>query len=330
MTTKTDDVAAQPPSQTPAPPGPRPARLSRRFIAMSIWAAVLVPWLWLLGLPLTDPAQAYLWLWATTIAWRSDRPWREHLRFGRDWLPVLILLELYNLSRGFADSGVAPHVTEPIRVDAAMFHIIGGGQIPTVWLQQHFYDPDHIFVWDAVVSWIYFSHFVAAPAIAAVLWLRSRQRWAAFVRRWFCLSAAGLVTYFLYPMAPPWWAAQAGWIEPVARISTRGWKAIGLHGTGNLLQLGQVAVNPVAAMPSLHSAFALLVVAFFLPTAARRWWPLLLAYPVAMGLTLVYSGEHYIIDVFVGWLYVAVTFFAVSLAERWWARRAAKSRSDEP
>ena len=82
------------------------------------------------------------------------------------------------------------------------------------------------------------------------------------------LSVAGLVTYFVYPAAPPWWAAKYGLLEDVARISTRGWQAIGLHGAGNVLNAGQIAANPVAAMPSLHTAFALFVVVFFLARCA--------------------------------------------------------------
>jgi membrane-associated phospholipid phosphatase len=74
-------------------------------------------------------------------------------------------------------------------------------------------------------------------------------------------------------------------------------------------------------MPSLHTAFALFVVAFFLTTTRKRWWPLLLSYPLAMTFTLVYSGEHWVIDVLVGWAYVGLTFVAVGLAERWWAAR---------
>jgi membrane-associated phospholipid phosphatase len=172
-----------------------------------------------------------------------------------------------------------------------------------------------------VASWVYFSHFVVALTVAVVLWLRDRHQWARFMRRWFFLCAAGLVTYYLYPAAPPWWAAKYGLIEEVARISTRGWKAIGMHGAGNLLNAGQVASNPVAAMPSLHTAFALFVVVFFLAAVRRRWWPLLLSYPLAMTLTLVYSGEHYIIDVLVGWAYVGLTFVVVGVGERWWEAR---------
>ncbi len=300
----------------------------RRVITMSVWGvAFVIGWL-AIGLP-TDPVYAFVWMWAATIAWNSARPWRSHLRFARDWLPVVLLLVLYNLSRGFADNGAVPHAYELIVADRVMFGWATGDQVPTVWLQQHLYQPD-VRWWDVLASWVYFSHFVVALAAAAVLWLRDRRRWAAFMRRWGFLCATGLVTYFLYPAAPPWWAAQNGLLEEVARISTRGWKVFGLHGAGNLLNAGQIASNPVAAMPSLHTAFALFVVLFFLRATRKRWWPLLLAYPLAMTFTLVYSGEHYVIDVLVGWAYVGMTFVAVGLAERWWAARRARRRPDGP
>ncbi|HEY0700086.1 MAG TPA: phosphatase PAP2 family protein, partial [Micromonospora sp.] len=288
---------------------------------MVAWTAAFVAGWLLIGLP-TDPLYAFGWLWTATIAWNSDRPWRSHLRFARDWLPVVLLLAGYNLSRGFADNGATPHAMELIAADHAMFGWLTGGDVPTIWLQELLYDPAAVHWWDVLASWVYFSHFVAALAAAVVLWLRDRGRWAAFMRRWAFLSATGLITYFAYPAAPPWWAAKYGLIEEVARISTRGWRAFGMHGAGNLLNAGQIASNPVAAMPSLHTAFALFVVLFFLPSVRRRWWPLLLAYPLAMTFTLVYAGEHYVIDVLVGWAYVGMTFLVVGLGERWWARRA--------
>jgi membrane-associated phospholipid phosphatase len=111
----------------------------------------------------------------------------------------------------------------------------------------------------------------------------------------------------------------------VARISSNGFEAIGLHSAGNTLNALQAdQSNPVAAMPSLHTAYALMAVAFFLPMVRRRWWPVLLAYPLAMTFTLVYTGEHYVIDVFVGWIYVAATFVLIGWAERWWRSRRAE------
>lgn len=276
---------------------------------------------WLtVGLP-TEPVYAFGWLWTATIAWRNHAPWRSHLRFLQDWAPVVALLVGYQLSRGFASS-TTPHVVELIEADKLLAGWLTGGPVPTVWLQAQLYDVAQVRWWDVLASWVYFSHFVLALAVALVLWLRDRDRWAAFLRRWLLLCGAGLATYFLYPAAPPWWAYEHGYLPEVARISARGWSELGLHAAFNALNAGQLAANPVAAMPSLHSAWALLVIVFFLPTVHWRWWPLLLAYPVAMAFTLVYTGEHYIVDVLVGWGYVGATFAVVGAAERWWRRRA--------
>jgi membrane-associated phospholipid phosphatase len=88
----------------------------------------------------------------------------------------------------------------------------------------------------------------------------------------------------------------------------------------------------VAAIPSLHAAFALLVSVALWPLA-RRWWQraLLAAYPLAMGFALVYGGEHYVIDLLLGWAYVGLVLVLVGLGERWWrARRLRRAPQEQP
>lgn len=320
--------------EKPTPtPEVTPGQRRRRIIGMLIWAAAFVGFVSLVGVPTSDPLTAFGWLWLATIAWRNYRPWREHLLFLRDWLPVVLLLVFYNVSRGSADKLFAPHVQFMIDADEKLFGWLTGGRIPTIWLQQHLYDRDHVPWWEVVTTLVYISHFLAVPTVAVILWVRSRGLSYRFMRRWIFLSMAGLITYFLYPAAPPWWASDYGYLpERVVRFSSRGLDVLGLHGAGNTLNALQVEQsNPVAAMPSLHTAYAMLAVAFFLPMVRRRWWPLLLAYPLAMTFTLVYTGEHYVIDVLVGWLYVAMTFAVVGFAERWWSnRRGARGTPIEP
>ena len=49
----------------------------------------------------------------------------------------------------------------------------------------------------------------------------------------------------------------------------------------------------------------------------RRWLrPLLLLYPLLMGLTLMATGEHYFFDVVLGWIYAGAVMAAWSLWER--------------
>lgn len=278
---------------------------------MPLFAAAFAGYVLALGLP-TEQFQAFGWLWAAQLAWMPAGRSSGNGQFVRDWAPLLAVLVLYDYSRGLASHlGTPVHYRPQIRADTALFHVV-----PTQWLQSHFYDPGRIHWYDVVASFIYFSHFVVTLTTALLLWLTDRGQWARFSRRIIALSVLGLTGYLVFPAAPPWLAAQSGQLAgPVARLSGRGWDAIGLHTAGHALERGQAFANPVAAMPSLHGAFALLVVAFWLPRTRRRWWPLLLSYPVLMGVTLVYTGEHYVVDILAGWLAVGVAFGLASRLE---------------
>jgi membrane-associated phospholipid phosphatase len=146
------------------------------------------------------------------------------------------------------------------------------------------------------------------PMVAIVLWIRNRERFRIWMNMVIVLAVAGVATYFVYPMAPPWLADDGG-VFPgsyVGRYSSEGFDLIGLHLVGGLVSQGQYLVNPVAAMPSLHTAYATLAAGFF--WFGRRWWHklLLACYPLAMGFTLLYGGEHYLIDELAGAAYALV------------------------
>ena len=121
----------------------------------------------------------------------------------------------------------------------------------------------------------------------------------------------------LFPAAPPWMAGEEGLLEGVHRTTGKGWEVIDL-GTAAMFSRGQEGVNLVAAVPSLHSAFVALVAMFLWSRVRPLVRPLLAAYPLAMGLTLIATGEHYFFDVLLGWLYAG----AVMAAWAWWERAA--------
>ena len=80
-------------------------------------------------------------------------------------------------------------------------------------------------------------------------------------------------------------------------------------------------VNEVAALPSLHSAYTLLPLLFFW-SSARVWQRVLLVlYPLAMGFSLVYTGEHYVFDIVLGWVYAVAVYALVLGYEHWRADR---------
>ena len=75
-----------------------------------------------------------------------------------------------------------------------------------------------------------------------------------------------------------------GLLHGVARTTSAGWQVIGGR-TVELFDEGQATVNVVAAVPSLHSAFTMLVALFLWPRLRRPLRTLLVLYPLAMGLT---------------------------------------------
>jgi hypothetical protein len=246
------------------------------------------------------------------------RGWNSLIAVVLDWLPFSVVLMTYDFSRGLTHLvGMPVQEGDVVHAEQWLF----GGTVPTVWLQQHFYSPTSVRWYDALATLIYVSHFLVTPILAALLWLRDRVAWFSYVVRVVTLAVAGLVTYVFFPEAPPWMAAQHGYIDPVARLSARGW--IWLHANhvqALLTEAQESGSNPVAAMPSLHMAFATLV-ALFIGSRMRsrlRW--LLALYPLSMGLVLVYTGEHYVVDVAAGVVYALVAHLVIS---RWEARRRA-------
>src|SRR3954467_15854459 len=116
-------------------PPVRQVRWRRRILAMAMWAVLFVAASVPIGIP-TDPAYAFVWLWALAIAWNSDRPWREHLRFGRDWWRARDLLVAYTLSRGYADDGAVPHVHELVSFELHLSGWDTGGHLIAHWLRR--------------------------------------------------------------------------------------------------------------------------------------------------------------------------------------------------
>jgi membrane-associated phospholipid phosphatase len=293
-------------------------RVQPWHVAMGLYGVLLALYVVVVGIPLDRGLQA-VWLIAGMAAWQVGRSWRQWVRMLADWVPFIAALVVYDHTRGVADTLGRPVLVGGLaEAEMSLF----GGVLPTIVLQERFYDPLTAHWFDLVAALVYFSHFIVPWAVAALLYVLSREAWLGYARRIFTLTYAGLVTYVLLPAAPPWFAAREGLVEEVDRVATRGWSAMGLHGAGRLLERGQADVNLVAALPSLHAGTSMLVVLWAWPLVRSAWARAgLAAYAVSMALTLVYGGEHYVLDVLMGWAYAALAVGAWWLWERRSLRR---------
>ena len=283
-----------------------------RWSALALYFAALVAWTAEYGIPVQREL-VMAWVCGALAVASLGRSRREILRLLLDWVPLALVLSAYDFSRGVADSlGISAHVHTMIDFDRFVF----GGQTPTEWLQHHLGDPAVVHWWNVAFTLVYTSYFVVPFAVAGVLWVRDRLAFLRLRRRIVCLALAGLATYIAFPAAPPWMAAQDGLLHGVARTTSEGWRVLSV-GTAGLFDEGQGTVNLVAAVPSLHAAYTALVAMFLWPRVRRPWRYLLALYPLAMGLALMATAEHYFFDVLLGWLYAG----AVMAGCRWWERR---------
>jgi membrane-associated phospholipid phosphatase len=223
-----------------------------------------------------------------------------------DWFPFVAMLALYDLIRGFADGLWLPtHARPQIDVDRA----IGLGVVPTVWLQNHLWQGGRQLRWYDYASWLtYVSYFFVPTIVLAVLWWRSRAQFRQLAWMVVALAFAGCATYVLFPAVPPWLASQEGLIPPVHHVIAVVSAHTPVISFKPLWNRGTLYGNDVAAIPSLHAAYAMLIALFLAGNLRSRFRHLLWLYPLAMGFALVYSGEHYVTDVLLGWLYAVVVY----------------------
>jgi membrane-associated phospholipid phosphatase len=237
-----------------------------------------------------------------------------------EWLPFAVVLWAYDLLRGHADGLLfAAYFRPQIDADRLLF----AGAVPTVWLQDHLWHGSSQLRWYDYAAWaVYISYFLATYLVAGLLWFCARERFRRYVATVSLLAAMGFATFALFPAAPPWLASREGELE----WTTRSVGPISAHvpfvslSFEGLFERGSEYANPVAAVPSLHAAYTLLI-ALVLWRLARRAGPFLAAYPVAMAFALVYTAEHYVVDVLLGWAYALVALWVVHrvadrLAER--------------
>jgi membrane-associated phospholipid phosphatase len=254
----------------------------------------------LIGVP-TAHDIVFLWLGLGMAAFSL-----EPSRMVRDWLPLVGVLLVYDLLRGFADgAGFAVHEIPQIRVEAGLF----GRPIPTVWLQEHlWHGGNHLAWWDYLTWGLHLSHFLFTFLALAALWIWRRDDFTRYATMVWVLALAGFATYVLYPAVPPWLAARDGNVGRSNRIIDVIWHHVPIPHAGAVFEHGRGYANNIAAMPSLHAAYAVLLSLVLWRVLPRVLKPLLVIYPFAMTFALVYAGEHYVVDCIAGAVYAYAVF----------------------
>ncbi len=115
-----------------------------------------------------------------------------------------------------------------------------------------------------------------------------------FVRNMFAVSMGlALIGYTLYPTAPPRLYPGYGFVDTINDYSS----------VNHDSALARLFINPYAAVPSMHCAFSLMIGATGFQLVRHRALKVLwLAWPLLVAWVVLVTGNHYWVDIVLGWM----------------------------
>jgi len=262
------------------------------------------------------PDHAFLALVVFSVALGKERS----KQFLIDWAPFIFFWVAYDMMRGIADSvRHVINVVPPFKLELLLFGPLCGGQIPSFYFEyfQVIHDGElGKILLDIMGANFYTFHFSAPLILGWIFWhtTSDRRTFYHFVYTLTVLNIMALVTFMLYPVAPPWYVYKYGLTQPVGFIQGSAGGLVNfdrLIGTKFLQSIWDTFnANLFAAIPSLHGAYPC-VIAYFGMKKFRRLRPLWLLYPIGTWFSAVYLDEHYIIDLIIGLIYAVVAYYVV-------------------
>jgi hypothetical protein len=156
-----------------------------------------------------------------------------------------------------------------------------------------------------VANWVYiWGHWPVIAVAAGCLYAMRRDRYYLLRNAMFVSGAIGFGFFALLPVAPP--PLLPGYVDTILDRST----------SYRTLQPPSLT-NAIAAMPSLHFGWNLLV-GIVLFTVSRRLLVRAFAFamPAAMGFAVVVTANHFVLDVIVGGAVVLAAYVAARRVTR--------------
>lgn len=140
-------------------------------------------------------------------------------------------------------------------------------------------------------------HFPVTVAFLVWSWLRHREHFARIRNTLMAVTVVGLVVHLVYPLAPP--RMIRGFVDTAEVIGPSPYD----------LEVSSAA-NQIAAMPSLHVGWALLVALGVIWVLDTGWRYLVLVHPVVTAVVVVVTANHYWTDAIVAASLVGIVWVA--------------------
>jgi len=235
-----------------------------------------------------------------------------------DWSPFIIFWVAYDSMRGIANT-VRDYifVFEPYNLEVILFGWMTSSTVPAFYLQIFQMAHEDALVkiaLDIFTTSTYLMHFMTPLLLGWIFWhtLNERRTYYLFIYTFTTLNFMALLTFMIYPAAPPWYVYSYGFDQPQLTAYDSSASLINFDRLigSNFLQSLWNTFNPnhFAAIPSLHSGYPT-VIALFIWLRFKGWTWLFVLYPLGAWFSAVYLNHHYIIDLIIGSIYVFIAYF---------------------
>ncbi len=226
--------------------------------------------------------------------------------------PLLAYIIIYDLMRGFPNYFFKEvNIKGIYEFEKKIFGILTRDGLIT--LNEYFKDNTNDIL--DFLGGVIYANWVNIPIVFAIyLYVKDKRKMLEFLLSFLLLNIFGMTTYYLIPVAPPWYVELYGFEfdsnvsgYPAGLINFD--KMFDIHFFQNMYE--QMNSQVFAALPSLHSAFPALLLCYSLKKVRYANIPILL-YGVSVCFFAVYLRHHYLIDILLGVSYAVVTFFLMN------------------
>jgi len=234
---------------------------------------------------------------------------RQSRKFVLGFIFFVLFWILYDGMRVYPNYLVnSIHIAEPYNIEKMLFGFNYDGSIIT---PNEFFALHSHWILDLLAGVFYLSWVPLPLAYACYLFFTDREMMLRFSACFLFANLVGFVIYYLYPAAPPWYVAEHGFVQnfdiPGSAAQLR--KFDELVGSPIFKNMYEKNANVFAAIPSLHSAYPVVLLYFGLKKRYKIASAFFLLDVIGIWFAAVYSLHHYIIDVLLGALCAIIAIF---------------------